>query len=80
MNLQAKKLSFIKGILQIPNEAIIDKLEKMLEKQMSDFSKDKPHSLSLDEFYNDIDQSLEDSTNDSVISAQDLKKEVKNWR
>lgn len=79
MDLQARKLSFIQEILRIQNEDIIRGLEKMLKESKAESYEENLKSMSMEQFNADIDQSLEDSANDRVISAKDLKEEIKIW-
>lgn len=79
MDLQTRKLSFIQEFLRIQNEDIISGLEKMLKKKKAELYEENLKPMSMEQFNADIDQSLEDSANDRIISAKDLKEEVKKW-
>lgn len=79
MDLQTRKLTFIQEFLRIQNEDIISGLEKMLKKRKAELYEKSLKSMSIEQFNADIDQSLEDSANDRVISARDLKEEIKKW-
>jgi hypothetical protein len=79
MDLQTRKLSFIQEFLRIQNEDIISGLEKMLKKRKSELYEKNLKPMSMEQFNADIDQSLEDSANNRVISARDLKEEIKKW-
>ena len=79
MDLQTRKLTFIQEFIRIQNEDIITGLEKMLKKQKAALYAENLKPMSMERFNQDIDQSLEDSANDRVISARDLKEEVKKW-
>lgn len=79
MDLQTRKLIFIQEFLRIQNEDIISGLEKMLKKRRAELYEKKLKPMSIEQFNADIDKSLEDSANDSVISARDLKEEIKKW-
>lgn len=80
MDLEARKLSFIQEIIRIENQDLIEGLEKMLLKWKSELYEKNLKPMSIEQFNADIDQSLEDSKNDRVISAQDLKAEIKKWK
>lgn len=80
MDLEARKLSFIQEIIRIENRDIIDGLEKMLLKWKSEIYEKSLKPMSVEQFNTDIDKSLEDSKNDRVISATDLKAEIKKWK
>lgn len=79
MDLQTRKITFIQEFLRIQNEDIISGLEKMLKKRKAELYDENLKPMSIAQFNTDIDQSLEDSENDRVISAKDLKAEIKKW-
>lgn len=79
MDLQTRKLTFIQEFLRIQNEDIISGLEKMLKKSRAELYEKNLKPMSMKQINADIDQSLEDSSNDRVISASDLKEEIKKW-
>lgn len=81
MNLEARKIEFVQAFLKIQSEEVISKLEKILRKEHKSYAEDdsfKP--MTVQELNDQIDSSLEDSKNDRVISAKDLKEEVKKWQ
>ena len=77
MNLQARKISFVQEFLRLKNEEIISGLESMLKKRKSEIYENELEPMSLDNFNKEIDQALEDSENDRVIKATDLKSKFK---
>lgn len=77
MDLQARKISFVQEFLRLKNEEIISSLESMLKNRKSEFYERDLKSMSLDKLNKEIDQSLEDSENDRVIKATDLKSKFK---
>lgn len=79
MDLQTRKLTFIQEFLRIQNEGIISGLEKMLKKHRTELYEKNLKPMSMEQINADIDQSLEDSSNERVISARDLKEEIKKW-
>jgi chemotaxis protein CheY-P-specific phosphatase CheC len=79
MDLQTRKLTFIQEFLRIQNEDVISALEKMLKKRRAELYEKNLKPMSMEHFNTDIDQSLEDSANDRVINARDLKEEIKKW-
>lgn len=79
MDLQTRKLSFIQEFLRLQNEDIIKGLEEMLKKRTAELNSENLNPMSIEEYNSDIDQSLEDSANDRVIKAKDLKEEIKKW-
>lgn len=79
MDLQTRKLTFIQEFLRIQNEDIISGLEKMLKKSRVELYEKNLKPMSIEQFSTDIDKSIEDSKNDRVISARELKDEIKKW-
>lgn len=79
MDLQTRKLSFIQEFLRIQDEDILSELEKMLKNRRAEVYEKNLKTMSMEQFNSDIDKSLEDSSNDRVISAKDLKEEIKKW-
>ena len=75
MDIQTRKLEFIREFLKIQSEEIISRLERILKNIDDDFS-----PLTIEEFNSRIDQSLEDSKNDKVIESNKLMAEIKQWQ
>lgn len=76
MNLEARKLEFIQEFLKVQSEDVISKLEHILH-----LRKDKSlfQPMTVEEFNNRIDQSMEDSKNGKVIKSSDLKAKIQKW-
>ena len=79
MNLEARKLSLVQEFLRIDNENIIGALEKFLHKSKSDFFEQNLKQKSLQQFYQEIDQALEDEKNNHLMLAKDLKQKIQAW-
>lgn len=77
MDLQARKISFVQEFLRLKNEEIISGLESMLKNRKSEIYENELKPMSFDNFNKEIDQALEDSENDRVIKATDLKSKFK---
>ena len=77
MDLQTRKISVIQDFLRIQNEEIISGLEKMLKISKSELFAKSNKPMDLDQFNSEIDQAIEDSENDNVIKAIDLKLKFK---
>lgn len=77
MDLQARKISFVQEFLRLKNEEIISSLEHILKKRKSEIYEKELKPMSIDKFNNEIDQALEDSENDRLIKATDLKLKFK---
>ena len=80
MDIQTRKINFFQEFLRLRNIKLIAKLEKiLLEDKAKDYEANlKP--LSIDNFNNMIDKSIEDANQGNVVSARDLKESVKKWK
>lgn len=79
MNLQTRKIAFVQEFLRLQNESVIGELEKILRNKKVEEIEKSMFPLSIEQFNKEIDQSLKDSKNDNVISAQNLKKKIQKW-
>lgn len=77
MDIQNRKINLIQRFLNIDNESVILNLEKVIENYDAN-----SHLLpfTIDELNQRIDESMQDSENNEVISHQDLMIEFKSWR
>jgi len=78
-NFSWKLLSFIQEILNITDTQFFTKLEKFMKAEKTKIEDKKPTSMSMDDFYDMIDQSLQDSKEGKVISTEELKNKVRQW-
>ena len=79
LNLEHRKLNFIESFLHINDIEIIDKLEKVIQ---LDFKKNKQEDLkpmSLESFYEMIDESVEQHKNGEVYSSEEIREHIKSW-
>ena len=74
MDIQTRKIEFIQEFLKLEDDTLIGKLEALLGEL-----KATPTPLSVNELNARIDQSLQDSANEKIISLEDLKAEMKTW-
>jgi len=79
MDLQSRKISFVQEFLSIESEEIISRLENFLKKEKKINTTKEFSPMTMEEFQNRINQSMEDSKNGRVISSKDLLKEIKEW-
>lgn len=79
MNLEARKISFVQEFLRIDNEHIIETLEKLLQKNKLESFEQNLKPMSLKQFNDEIDLSLDDEENNRLIEATDLKNEIQKW-
>ena len=73
MNIETRKLSFIQEFLRIQNEEIVIGLEKLLKQQKSEQYENELKPMDMKQYNDEIDQALNDSENDRVIKATELK-------
>ena len=73
MNIETRKLSFIQEFLRVQNEEIVIGLEKLLKQRKSEQYENELKPMDLKKFNDEIDQTLNDSENDNVIKATELK-------
>ena len=79
MNLEARKILLIQEFLRIDNEKIIGALENFFYKTQSENFEKNLKPMSLEQFYQEIDQSLEDEKNNHLMLAKDLKQKIQEW-
>lgn len=79
MDLQTRKLKFVKEFLNIQNEDIVDRFEKMLKKVENRGHEKEFEPMTLDEFNRRIDQSMVDSKNGNLSTMEELLKEIEGW-
>jgi hypothetical protein len=79
MDLQTRKLTFVREFLNIQNEDIVDRFEKMLKKEKSRSIENDIQPMALDEFYKRIDQSMLDSKDGKLTDIDKLIKEIEEW-
>ena len=73
MDLEARKISFVQEFLRIQNESIISGLEKLLKKKKTEAFESKLKPMNKEKLYSEIDQAINDSENNRIIKASDLK-------
>ena len=79
MDLQARKISFVQEFLRIQNEEIISGLENFLRKKNAEQFETRLTPMSIEMFNQEIEQALNDSQEDKVVSANELKTRIKKW-
>ena len=78
MDIQTRKIEFVQELLKLENEELLTQLEDLLHSVNSINDSDfKPMSVS--EFNNRIDQSIDDSKNEKLTSTNDLILEIDKW-
>ncbi|MDD3721579.1 MAG: hypothetical protein PHW92_03690 [Lutibacter sp.] len=79
MNLETRKLSFIQEFLRLQNEEIVSGLEKFLRKRKIELLENDFKPMSIEQFHEEIDRALDDSENERIIKASDLKDKIRKW-
>ncbi|MCM4156005.1 hypothetical protein [Gramella sp. AN32] len=79
MDLQSRKIEFVQEFLKVQSEEVVTKLEELLRKENTSSTDNEFEQMSIDEFNNRIDKSMEDSKNGRIIKASDLKIKIDKW-
>ena len=79
MDLQTRKITFVQEFLRLQNEEIVSGLEDFLRKKKIELFEENLTPMSIEQFNQEIDQSLMDSKEDRVTSAKELKEKVRKW-
>lgn len=79
MDLQSRKLEFTREFLNLQNEEVILRLEKILRTAKKSSHQNEFEPLSHREFNDRIDKSLEDSKDGRLTKASDLKAKIDKW-
>ena len=79
MDLEARKISFVQEFLRLKNEEIVNRLEKLLHEQKVQLLDLEMKAMSLDQFNNEIDQSINDAAQGRIATSQDLKSRIQKW-
>ena len=77
MDLQTRKLNFIRDFLKLESEKAISHLEKLLQKETKSDSEIKP--MSTKEFQKRINQSTKDSKSGKLIENNKLISQIDKW-
>jgi hypothetical protein len=80
MNIQARKLILIEEFLRISDENLIYKLELLIRQEKKNLIEKELKPMSLNEFHNMIDKAIQDSDAGRVITHEELKNKVNEWR
>ena len=79
MDIQTRKIEFVQDFLKVQSEELISRLETILRKEDFSSNPNEFEQMTIEEFNNRIDKSMEDSENGRLISATDLKAKIKKW-
>lgn len=79
MDIQTRKIEFVQDFLKVQNEELISRLETLLRTEDYVPNPNEFEPMTIKEFNNRIDKSMEDSKNGKLISASDLKDKINKW-
>lgn len=79
MNIQAVKLELVEKILSVKTESLLEKLNKILEKEVIVAYTTDGKPLTKAAYDSRLAKAEEDIKKGRVISSEALKKEIKNW-
>ena len=79
MDIQLKKIHFVKEFLKINNEQVIDKLESLLKSEKKKIYDQDLEPMSMNDFNEMIDNAENDSIEGRMMDAHNLKKDVQSW-
>ena len=80
MDLQTRKISFVQEFLNLQSEEIVSLFEKLLKKEKMKVSSKELKPMTLEEFNERIDISLEDSRKGRLTESGKLLSEIEKWR
>lgn len=79
MDIQTRKIEFVQEFLKVESEEVINRLEKILRKENIYSEKENFNPITIEEFNERIDKSMEDSKNGRLTKASDLKAKMQKW-
>ena len=78
MDLQSRKIEFVQAFLKLQSEEVVTQLEKLLKKETKKIKPDlKP--MTIDQYKERINKSIEDSKNGRLTEVDDLLSEIEGW-
>lgn len=79
MDIQTRKIKFVREFLNLQNEELISRLEKLLHSKNKSSENDFKR-MTMDEFNRSIDKSMSDSKKGNLTKTSDLISEIKDWK
>ncbi|MEC4116640.1 hypothetical protein [Myroides phaeus] len=80
MDIQTRKLEFIKEFLKVHNEELINRLENLLYAEPISYDDTIEEVMSIQELKERVEKSLSDSKNNRLTSNEDLLSEIEQWK
>lgn len=78
MDIQTRKIEFVREFLKMQNEELLTVMENLLHSTKKD-STSELHPMSVEELNKRIDKSMEDSKNGKITKSSDLITEIQKW-
>ena len=78
MDLQSRKIAFVQEFLNLQSEEAVSRLEKLLNLEQK-WDRHGLKSMTIKEFNERIDKSLEDSNHGRLTEVQSLLEEIEKW-
>lgn len=79
MDLKTRKIDFIQEFFQLQSEETISRFEKLLQKEKKKLKETNFKPMTMEEFHQRIDASIEDSKNGRLIEVNQLLAEIETW-
>ncbi len=79
MDIQTRKIEFIREFLKIQNEELLTLMEKLLHSTKRD-AENELQPMSVEELNERINSSMEDSKNGKLTKSSDLITEIQKWK
>lgn len=80
MDIQTRKLEFIKEFLKVHNEELINRLENLLYAEPISYDDTIEEVMSIQELKERVEKSLSDSKNNRLTSNEILLSEIEQWK
>ena len=79
MDIQTRKLAIIQEFLKVQSEEVISRIEKILKKERIASQQESLNPMSMEEFNDRIDQSMDDSKNGRLVDSDEVKLNIEKW-
>lgn len=80
MDIQTRKLEFIKEFLKVQNEELINRLENLLYAEPISYDDTIEEVMSIQKLKERVEKSLSDSKNNRLTSNEILLSEIEQWK
>lgn len=79
MNIEARKISIVKELLNVDNEKVVKAVEDLLCKIKIENYENNLKPMSMAQYEAEVQMAMEDEKNGRLIRARDLKKKIREW-